>query len=468
MQKWKRIAAVMPLAFAGVSGTVFAQEAPAQFEDGQKAVFFGDSITHEGWYAYYVQLFYATRFPDRKITIENAGVAGGTAAGSLSRIEQDVLACKPDWVYIMFGMNDVGRNNYKSAQADEKTLAAREGSLKTYKLKTDEIIKKIKASGAAPVVVTPSPYDQYGQGIKAENLAACNDGLAKCAEIARALAAENKCPVADIHAPMTALMIKDPESKLAGDGRVHPDQAGHMVMAYYILQAQKIPGLVSKTVIDCAKRTVARTENCSAENLEVQAGSVKFTYIPKALPFPLSGEYSKANKTVPWESLNQEIIQVMNLPAGDYRLLAGGKGIGSFSAAQFASGVNLAALATPQQGQSARLRKAVIAKANADFPLRNVVQGKCILWDAKIDPADFAASDKYLDEWLAQVSDQYKKYYTAVIKAYRENRGKLPELTQKAADAQENIFKFQKPEPFVLEIVVPPHNLWVNTTNVSS
>jgi hypothetical protein len=354
---------------------------------------------------------------------------------------------------MMFGMNDVGRHNYKTAEADEKTLAARQRSLDQYKKGMDDNIKKIKESGAAVVVVTPSPYDQYSKTITTENLAVCNDGLAKCAEIAKAAAAENKCPVSDLYTNITELMKKDPESKLAGSDRVHPGQDGHMVMAYFILQSQKVPGLVAKVSVDYAKKSVESAENCSADGLAVKDGSVKFKYSPKALPFPDSDEYRKANKFVPWDSLNQEIIQVKNLPAGDYRLLADGKETGRFSASQLAAGVNIAALATPGQQKSAKLRDAVIASANADRPLRGLVQTECILWGAKVDPADTAAADKYLDEWLEKkVGEQYKKYYTNVVKNYRENRDKHAGLQRTSDDARAAINTLQNPVPFEIEI----------------
>lgn len=87
-----------------------AQEAPAPFQNGQTVVFAGDSITHGCMYPYYVQLFYATRFPDREITFLNAGVNGDTAAGCLMRLDGDILAVKPDQVYMMFSpMWHIGR-----------------------------------------------------------------------------------------------------------------------------------------------------------------------------------------------------------------------------------------------------------------------------------------------------------------------------------------------------------------------
>lgn len=453
MQKWINIAAALSLVVAGIAGNVSAQESPAQFEDGQTVVFLGDSITQGGLYQYYVQLFYATRFTERKIFIENAGIGGSTAAGSLIRLDTDVIAREPDAVYILFGMNDVGRNNYKTELADERLRAVRVASLKNYQAAMETTLGKIKAAGASVTVMTPSPYDQYTQNLKTENLAACNDGLAALAAKARSLAIENQCAFVDLHTPMTALMRARPGLKLSGSDRVHPDQTGHMVMAYYILQEQKVPGLVAETVIDYSKSRVERAFNCSHSGLETGDSSVRFTYTPGALPFPVSDEYEKANQIVPWESLNREIIRVEHLPAGEYRLLIDGKETGRFSHLQFEAGVNIAALDTPQQRKSVQLRDAVIAKQNADRPLRILVQGNCVLWQAGVDPADIPAADRCLDDRLAAAPGAWKKQAEGVYRQYREYREKLPELSRKARAAQDAITRLQSADPCLIEII---------------
>ena len=50
---------------AAAGAVLLAQAAP--FKDGDRVVFFGDSITHGGFYGEYVNLFYATRYPERNI-----------------------------------------------------------------------------------------------------------------------------------------------------------------------------------------------------------------------------------------------------------------------------------------------------------------------------------------------------------------------------------------------------------------
>jgi lysophospholipase L1-like esterase len=426
-----------------------AQEALPELKDGQMVVFLGDSITHGGWFEYDVQLFYATRFPDRKIRVENAGISGATAASSLGRVEKDVLARKPDWVYIMFGMNDVGRHLYAQAEADAATQTGREKCLAAYKSSLSEMVKKIKSSGVAVAVLTPSPYDQYGK-MATGNLVACNDGLARCAQIARQVAADNLCPVVDLHTPMTALLREHPESRLAGNDRVHPGQEGHMVMAYYLLQSQTMTGLVAKTVIDAEKKTVEIAENCAITELKATDVGLSYTYRPRALPFPKSAEYTQADTWVPWSSRNRELLEVKGLTAGTYRLLAEGKELGRFSSAQLTAGIDLAVLNTPQQAQSAGLREAVLAKATADRSLRNLVQVDAMLWNEKVDPADHGAADAWLNQWLQKPSP-YQGHYKAMVETYRKLRNETG-LLQKAESAQALIFQRQPPKPVAMAV----------------
>lgn len=81
------------------------------FKDGDRVCFLGDSITHTGLYHRMIYDYYLTRFPDRTIRFVNAGVAGDSAGGAMSRLQEDVFSKAPTTVVVMLGMNDVGRGN---------------------------------------------------------------------------------------------------------------------------------------------------------------------------------------------------------------------------------------------------------------------------------------------------------------------------------------------------------------------
>ena len=75
-------------------------------QDGDTLVFLGDSITHQCLYTQYVEDYYYTRYPDRRIRFYNAGVSGDKAGDALARFEGDVADWKPKYVTILLGMND--------------------------------------------------------------------------------------------------------------------------------------------------------------------------------------------------------------------------------------------------------------------------------------------------------------------------------------------------------------------------
>ncbi len=125
----------------------------------KKIVFFGDSVT-EGCFELYPTSygFDTVRHPDKaypslvthvlkekygeNIISINAGLSGDSSKNGLERTERDVLSHKPDIVTIAFGLNDIFRPEHF-----EKSI--------------NGILKKITASGAKAVLVTPNMLNTY-------------------------------------------------------------------------------------------------------------------------------------------------------------------------------------------------------------------------------------------------------------------------------------------------------------------
>ena len=122
-EKRKRLSVVVLLA------TAFCTICSATpFKDGDRVVFFGDSITHGGRYGEYVNLFYATRYPERNIWFSNSGWSGARAEQGLWSIEDDIVAKKPTVVTVMFGMNDINRDVWPRTNDTPALAARREGA----------------------------------------------------------------------------------------------------------------------------------------------------------------------------------------------------------------------------------------------------------------------------------------------------------------------------------------------------
>lgn len=101
------------------SGCLQAQSVIPPFKKGERVVFTGNSITHGGHYHSFIWLYYMTRFPDKPITIMNAGIGGESTWDMKARLDDDVFDRKPTYVTLTFGMNDTGYDIYMKDNANE-------------------------------------------------------------------------------------------------------------------------------------------------------------------------------------------------------------------------------------------------------------------------------------------------------------------------------------------------------------
>ena len=414
------------------------------FSPGERIVFLGDSITHGGKYVGYLQLFAALRHPGWNVRCINAGISGDTAGGGLGRVSWDVKVLKPDRVFAMFGMNDVGRDNYATTTPDEKTQAARAKALDRYAQNVCALADAIPAIGAQAVLVTPSPYDQYATRTNGQNLVACNDpGLAACAAAVREAAAARNLGVAELHRPLTEILQEHPDLGLGGPDRVHPREEGHLLMAALVLESMHVPALVARASVDAQtfkaeKIRAGLTENAVVSDVRRTGDGVAFTYAPKSLPFPALPEYLADDKIYPLtEKLNREEIVVRHLKPGRYALMFDGVKLGSYTARELAKGVNVAILPTANQmraQETATLVKELVANESVR---RNLALNYVRFRHAKIALDDFAAQDAYLDKVLAKMEAQKSPWHRAhvgITDTYRKNRTRAAELNDRAAD----------------------------------
>src|SRR6266550_2196192 len=80
-------------------------------KDGDRVVFYGDSITDQRLYTTFAETYVLTRFPKLHIDFVHSGwggdrVSGGGGGPIDLRLERDVFAYKPTVMTIMLGMND--------------------------------------------------------------------------------------------------------------------------------------------------------------------------------------------------------------------------------------------------------------------------------------------------------------------------------------------------------------------------
>ena len=449
MKFLKQFSAVLLL---GLSLCVAADRGPvAPFQANEKIAFFGDSITHGGIYLYELQLFEALRHPYAPVRILNSGISGGSAWSGLQRIDFDLLERNPDRVFVMYGMNDVGRGNYLPGTPDEKTLAARSRSLDSYRRNLAAVVDRLTQAGKKVVLITPSPYDQYGT-FKSSSFTPCNEpGLFDCAKIVREIAAERKLPVVEFHPVMTELLKKYPEKQLCGRDRIHPGRRGHLLMASLLLEALGETPEVGSILIDAKAKKAA---GAKVENLAFGEEGGSFCYFPRALPWPVDGDYLAVDKIRPLTSrLNQEMLRVTGLTPGRYTLSADGRELGSFRGEELEKGVNLALLDTPSARRAKRAAQIAGQYRAVDQKLRNIVHGNILVQRQKGSIENPEEAVATLEKWLeASKSNPAWKYYCSVVRSYKENRPKEEALKAEAAKLYRELYRAARPDPYVIKI----------------
>jgi lysophospholipase L1-like esterase len=336
------------------AGAPTAAKAPFALRDGDRVVFYGDSITQDGAYARFVEEYVRTRFPRWDVRFYNAGVGGDTVRGGGAgpidvRLTRDVIAFRPTVVTIMLGMNDGGYKRF-----DPMTLAS-------YGEGYRAIVERLQHErpGVRLTLIRPSPFDDIARPpLFAPGY---DDTLRRLGCYVVTLASSSKADVADfresVNAGLAAVLKENPDlaRQLVPD-RVHPGPAGHVLMGATLLRTWNAPSLVSRVAIDAAALKVASAEKATVSDLAPAAGGLAWTQLDESLPLPVSFDDATIELAqragADLESLDEQKLAVTGLAPGRYELRIDGKPAATLAAEELARGVNLARLDTPMRWQA--------------------------------------------------------------------------------------------------------------------
>ncbi len=433
--------------------------AAAGFENDDRVVFFGDSITHGGTYHLYLRDYYYTRYPEKSFEFINRGLSGDSADGALKRLNADVFAARPSRVLIHFGMNDIGRNNYGIRPITPGLEKARSAAIVKYDANLETLIRLLTQKEIKVTILSPTPYDET-MVQDGENLVGCAGALAKCAEIGRRLGESYRCDAIDLLTPMLQLnrevQRRNPADTIISADRVHPREVGHPIIAGLILEAQQQPAEVAAVTLDAGSGKVTATRNCEVKDLAVKSGEITFVYLPAALPFPLFPEQARVDQLYGFSAkFNREPLTVTGLEAGQYRLLMNGVPVGEFTAADFAAGVNLAVLpSSPLQQQSQQIRKLVRAVGALESKLCVVGQVRALFDARKVKESDPAAVNAFWEQLFKQYANN-DKYWRGLRKTYEETLPRRNEIEKERESLLAEIEKARKVEPVKMMIKKP-------------
>jgi len=207
----------------------------------KRILFLGNSITYQAHYVNDVETYLTVHYPGRQFDIINVGLPSETVSGLSEpghadgkfprpdlheRLARVLAQTKPDLVFADYGMNDGIYMPFDT------------GRFQKFKDGINWMHDEIVKTGARLIHVTPPCYDERkGKSIGyAAVLDKYTDWLLSQKRAA-------KWEVIDVHYPMQKYLLAhrkiDAQFKidgfaLAADG-VHPDEAGHWIMARQIL-----------------------------------------------------------------------------------------------------------------------------------------------------------------------------------------------------------------------------------------
>ncbi len=417
----------------------------ASFRDGDTVVFFGDSLTHGGFYHEYLADFYRTRFPEADIRFVNSGIGGDTAAGAMPRIPVDVAEYRPTWVFYHFGMNDVNRGAYVPNPTPEQVKRAADAA-GAFRRNFAALAEGVRAAvpGVREMFATPTIYDETAvvDDIPPDaaewatvNQVGRHAALRRLREFVKNYAAERNAPVVDWHAPLDEFVNRrrragDAHFRVTRFDRVHPGVVGHAIMSWEFLKAQGVSATVSDIEIDAASGRAVRAENATVGEVVRQEDGLACTVLEKSLPFPVPDEAREfLGEFGVEEALNREVFAVKGLPEGNYALLIDGVEVACGSAATFAEGLRLGFNPkTPQYAQARAFFERNAELAARERLMRNAHSGRWFYGQRGAPVDDVAAFAAWFEQNEKDKSAYFAGFVPAYLKywpTYRESRAAL-------------------------------------------
>lgn len=196
----------------------------------RKIVFLGDSITQAGagpsGYISLMRESLAGAGLGGDFELIGAGISGNKVPDLQKRLETDVLAKRPDLVFIYIGINDVWHWSHPNGKGGT-TKANFEAGLK-------DVIRRIQQQGSKVVVCTPTVIGEKGDGSNANDKM-----LDEYAEVSRKVAREQGLQVCDLRKAFVGYLKahnKDNLSKgVFTTDEVHLNAAGNAFVALQML-----------------------------------------------------------------------------------------------------------------------------------------------------------------------------------------------------------------------------------------
>lgn len=306
---------------------------------GDRLAICGDSITEQKMYSRIIETYLTVCQPELEISVRQYGWSGETAVGFLARMTNDVLRFHPTIATTCYGMNDHRYQPYIPEIGD------------AYRLSSQGVIRSFKENGVRVIHGSPGTVGKMPSWVSSAK-GTVNDlnlNLLELRNIGVQLAGEEQVGLADVFLPMLVQGFRAQQQfgadfMIAGKDGVHPGWAGQVVMAFAFLQAMGLDGDLGTISYDMNDR---HTEATGGHTV-LSAGAQSIQVVSRRYPFCATGELSQDGSLRAGmalvqfdERLNRLILKVLHAP--EKARVTWGQQQHSYTAAQLAQGVNLAA-----------------------------------------------------------------------------------------------------------------------------
>lgn len=152
------------------------------------------------------------------VQVINRAISGNKVNDLLTRFQKDFVDCKPNYIFILIGVNDTW-HNYPNQKATNVFIE-----------EYDLLLKKIKDEISVPVVI----LEPFIIGYKEEYTCMRGDLLTKVDEI-RKLAKKYHCEYIAFENDFATVLIHEDEELYSIEG-IHPLEKGYKLMAKKIIK----------------------------------------------------------------------------------------------------------------------------------------------------------------------------------------------------------------------------------------
>lgn len=396
-------------------------------QDGDRFIFIGDSITHQCLYTQYVENFYFTRFPDRRIHFRNAGVSGDRAADVLARFDDDIARFKPTVATVLLGMNDGSYKDFDQATFD------------TYKQDMTALFDKLDALKCRLFLMGPTMFDHQAwdkriiekpEYAKGRNVTGYNAVLAYYSGWLRETARQRGYGYIDLWGALNNLTEQgrksDPTFTLIADA-IHPDAPGQQVMAHTMIETFGEPRAVGGVNASITRKDwKLSSRSGTLGESEGNAGqTLAFDLLPSALPWVVGDEAALGYKlSRSGHKLSSESFTLSGFAPGRYDLIMGGQTVGTWDHNALSRHIEIQEDPDSPTHQQAEKVAALNKQRNDEAirPLRNLYGQRKGKLRAAQTPEGKAAFEAWQPEFQKQQSELEAKAKAFEDQIYQANQ----------------------------------------------